>query len=304
MYKINTTLLIIFLIMIALFVYKTVRIPETATISINTQSQQDNTGSNVYGEEFEQRLHDYIMAHPEVLVESIENMQKKKYENSSRQEADYLAQNKASIEGEGAPPVLGNSDGDITIVAFYDYNCSFCKKGNNFVNQVIERDPRVKVVLRPIPILGDASVYAAKVALAVHKVSPEKFLLIHNEMMKMESVAEQDIKSLLAANNIDYTIVENEINSFGLKQLINKNFDLAKNIGVKGAPSYIINGIFIPGMIDTEKFMGIIRELRQISDAAGRQDKGGQDKNAAPAADQSTSKDEPVSDSQDDPAKK
>ena len=69
----------------------------------------------------------------------------------------------------------------------------------------------------------------------------------------------------MAANNIDYTIVENELSSFDIKQLIAKNFDLAKSLGIKGAPSYVVNGIFIPGLIDKERFTAIIGELRQIA---------------------------------------
>ena len=276
MQKIFTNILLgILLILVALFAYKILRKPEIVQTSLNnTQPDEEKVDQRVLNEpklseeELNTKIHDYILNHPEVLVESLEAMQRKKIEESNKQTADYLLQNKSNIENDGLPPVFGNKDGDITVVVFYDYNCSFCKQANLITNEILESDTGVKIILRPLPILGGTSMYATKVALAVHKISEEKFPLIHNEMMKMKPITEEGIKALLVANQIDYQIVENEINSFAIKELVAKNFDLAKNLGIKGAPSYVVNGIFIPGLVDKEKFTSIIGELRQIAEQA------------------------------------
>lgn len=276
MQKIFTNILLgILLILVALFAYKILRKPEIVQTSLNnTQTDEEKVDQRVLNEpklseeELNTKIHDYILNHPEVLVESLEAMQRKKIEESNKQTADYLLQNKSNIENDGLPPVFGNKDGDITVVVFYDYNCSFCKQANLITNEILESDTGVKIILRPLPILGGTSMYATKVALAVHKISEEKFPLIHNEMMKMKPITEEGIKALLVANQIDYQIVENEINSFAIKELVAKNFDLAKNLGIKGAPSYVVNGIFIPGLVDKEKFTSIIGELRQIAEQA------------------------------------
>lgn len=276
MQKIFTNILLgILLILVALFAYKILRKPEIVQTSLNnTQTDEEKVDQRVLNEpklseeELNTKIHDYILNHPEVLVESLEAMQRKKIEESNKQTADYLLQNKSNIENDGLPPVFGNKDGDITVVVFYDYNCSFCKQANLITNEILESDTGVKIILRPLPILGGTSMYATKVALAVHKISEEKFPLIHNEMMKMKPITEEGIKALLVANQIDYQIVENEINSFAIKELVAKNFDLAKNLGIKGAPSYVVNSIFIPGLVDKERFTSIIGELRQIAEQA------------------------------------
>ena len=276
MQKIFTNILLgILLILVALFAYKILRKPEIVQTSLNnTQPDEEKVDQRVLNEpklseeELNTKIHDYILNHPEVLVESLEAMQRKKIEESNKQTVDYLLQNKSNIENDGLPPVFGNKDGDITVVVFYDYNCSFCKQANLITNEILESDTGVKIILRPLPILGGTSMYATKVALAVHKISEEKFPLIHNEMMKMKPITEEGIKALLVANQIDYQIVENEINSFAIKELVAKNFDLAKNLGIKGAPSYVVNSIFIPGLVDKEKFTSIIGELRQIAEQA------------------------------------
>ena len=276
MQKIFTNILLgILLILVALFAYKILRKPEIVQTSLNnTQTDEEKVDQRVLNEpklseeELNTKIHDYILNHPEVLVESLEAMQRKKIEESNKQTVDYLLQNKSNIENDGLPPVFGNKGGDITVVVFYDYNCSFCKQANLITNEILESDTGVKIILRPLPILGGTSMYAAKVALAVHKISEEKFPLIHNEMMKMKPITEEGIKALLVANQIDYQIVENEINSFAIKELVAKNFDLAKNLGIKGAPSYVVNSIFIPGLVDKERFTSIIGELRQIAEQA------------------------------------
>lgn len=277
----NTLLLIIFLVLVALFAYKTLKNPEVAkapvekihvTEPLKNPVDRDKNDEIDSSEEFDKKIHDYIINHPEVLVESIEGMQKKKVEESDKQATDYLLQNKSAIEEDGTPPILGNKDGDITIVVFYDYNCSYCKQANEFTNEIIQKDPGVKIILRPIPILGGTSMYASKVALAVHKISEEKFWDIHNQIIKMKPITEEAVKELLIKSNIDYAVVENELNSFSVKQLIAKNFDIAKGLGIKGAPSYVVNGIFIPGMIDVEKFTTIIAELREINDQTKNQE--------------------------------
>lgn len=276
MQKIFTNILLgILLILVALFAYKILRNPEIVKTSINNaQTDEEKVAQQVLNEpklseeELDIKIHDYILNHPEVLVESLEAMQRKKIEESNKQTADYLLENKTNIENDGLPPIFGNKDGDITAVVFYDYNCSFCKQANLITNEILQSDTGVKVILRPLPILGGTSMYATKVALAVHKISEEKFPLIHNEMMKMKPITEEGVKALLVANQIDYQLVENELSSFAIKELIAKNFDLAKSLGIKGAPSYVVNGIFIPGLVDKEKFTTIIGELRQIAEQA------------------------------------
>ena len=273
MQKIFTPILIIiFTLLISLFIYKTFKTPESTKVSIiKTLNAEDNkskdgiTEDKLNKEEFDKKIHDYILNNPEILIESIENLQRKKMDDSNKQTTNYLLENKSAVEEEGSPPILGNKDGDITIVVFYDYNCSFCKKANEITNELLANDPKIQVILRPLPILAGTSMYATQIALAVHKISEEKFHVIHNEMIEMKPITEEGLKALLLAHDIDYKIVDNEINSFSIKQLIAKNFELAKSLGIKGAPSYVVNGIFIPGLIDKEKFSSIILELRQIA---------------------------------------
>ena len=265
--KIFSTILTLFFIsLMALFAYKTAWKPQVLNTSLynNTAGAIEAVGNSLSQESLNAAIKEYIINNPEDLVTSLEGMQKKKVLESARQASGYLEKNRVTIEQTDSPPVLGNQDGDISIVFFYDYNCSFCKKANEYINEIIASDPGVKVILRPIPILGGTSMYAAKAALAIQKILQEKFPLIHNNIMKVQIINEDSIKELVSKYDIDYALVDNEVNSYSIKQSITKNFELAKGLGIQGAPSYIINGNFVPGLIPVEKFKIIILQLRSV----------------------------------------
>jgi protein-disulfide isomerase len=269
----NFALALIFIILVILFAYKMTLTPDAVSVPVRASSteataEKKDAADTVAKDDIQQMIKDYIMNNPEVIVQSLESLHNKKLDESTRKTTDYLQENKAQIEEAESPPVLGNPNGDIVVVAFYDYNCSFCKKANDYENEIIASDPGVKVVLRPIPILGGTSTYAAKIAIAVQRVSNNNFLNVHNELMKMKEISEENVKIMLAKYNIDYSLIENEVNSYSVRQIIAKNFDLAKELGVKGTPSYVINGNFAPGLIPTEKFKSIIVQLRASAEEA------------------------------------
>lgn len=263
------------ILVVALFVYKTTRQPHVISSHVPTsnnqntsdQSQEISINSVLSKEELNAAIKDYLINNPETIIASLEGLQKQKEQEDAGKANSYLIDNKDDLENAESPPVLGNKDGDIAIVVFYDYNCSYCKKAHDYNNEVLSLDPGVKLILRPMPILGKTSAYAAQVALAVQKVSQEQFPAIHNDMMKMQLINEDGMKELLSKYNIDYSLVENEINSNSVRQQISKNFDLAKGLGIKGAPSYVINGNLASGLIPVEKFKNIIEQIRSSTKA-------------------------------------
>ena len=269
----NFALALIFIILVILFAYKMTLTPDAVSVPVRASSteataEKKDAADTVAKDDIQQMIKDYIMNNPEVIVQSLESLHNKKLDESTRKTTDYLQENKAQIEEAESPPVLGNPNGDIVVVAFYDYNCSFCKKANDYENEIIASDPGVKVVLRPIPILGGTSTYAAKIAIAVQRVSSNNFLNVHNELMQMKEISEENVKIMLAKYGINYSLIENEVNSYSVRQIIAKNFDLAKELGVKETPSYVINGNFAPGLIPTEKFKSIIVQLRASAEEA------------------------------------
>lgn len=265
-------LVLLFTIAVVVFVYKNSSQPQTLTKNLSehtTELPKEKTQpqKSLSKEELNAAIKDYILNNPEDIVASLEGMQKKRVQESTKQTHEFLEKNKALIEQSDTPPVIGNINGDISIVVFYDYACSFCKKANDYTNEIVKEDPGVKIILRPIAVLGDSSMYVAKVALAIRKISPLKFSIIHNDIMKMKVINENTIKELMAKHDIDYALVENELNSYSVKQQLNRNFEFARGLAIQGTPSYIINGNFVPGMLPIEKLRALISQIRSSAPA-------------------------------------
>lgn len=266
---INLILFLAFLGVFGAYVYKTSFAPTIVTADANSVSIEESVDTDgnrlVTKQDIENIVKEYLLNNPEIIVTVAEKLQKKKLAETNKKANDFLKQNMSTIAKQGEPPFLGDLNGDVVVVLFYDYNCTYCKQAHAQILEVLKKDSKAKFVLRPIPILGGTSMYAAKVSLALNKISPDKFALLHDQMMQMKPVTEESVRMMVEKNGLDYAIVENEINSFSIKTLINKNFELAKNLGVKGAPSQVINGNFVPGMIDAEKYHSAFKEIRKAA---------------------------------------
>jgi len=263
----NTILMVIFVSLVSLFVYKNFTKPAIVNVPVEEANSQkaaetNSTLSGMSKEEVQGIVKDYIMNHPQEIVDSVEKLHSKQAEESTKHTENFIQNNLESIEQNGNPPTFGSKNGDISVVMFYDYNCSYCKKANDYNLKLIASDPNVKVTLRPIAILGESSVYATKVAMAMYKILGDKFIDFHNELISTKPLLEENVKTLVRKHGVDYAMVENEMNSAMVKESFDKNMELAKNLEIRGAPSYVINGYYVSGLIDSGKFGQIISHIR------------------------------------------
>lgn len=232
----------------------------STTVSINTLDQQVLDKKEEV-EKTEQIIKEYLLNNPEISTQAIEGLQQRKMQEMEIKTGEYIKDNKSEIEDSLTSPVLGYQNGDVVIAIFYDYYCSYCRKGHNFINQLIKLDTGVKVVLKTFPILGDASNYAATIALAVYKTTPNKFQDIHDGLMDIKSITKESVEKMLLVND-ERKLIAECINKGEIKNLIDKNVKLAKGLKMQGVPAYIINGKLIAGMVDLEQLQTIVADIR------------------------------------------
>src|SRR5579872_7257812 len=132
-------------------------------------------------EALQKSIHDYIIAHPEVIIQSLRIAKEKEDERLAAQSKAKIAGFKKDLVEDPNAPVLGNRLGDVTLVEFFDYRCPYCRQVGPFLESLIRNDKGVRIVEKQFPILGPASVYAARVALAANKQG--KFQQFHDAMM-------------------------------------------------------------------------------------------------------------------------
>jgi protein-disulfide isomerase len=95
-------------------------------------------------------VHDYVLAHPEILPEAMHRLQ-------DRQAAKLVVEHRKAIERPFGGAWAGASNGDVTLVEFTDFACGYCRASLPAVTRLLAEDPNLKVVYREIPILSPAA---------------------------------------------------------------------------------------------------------------------------------------------------
>jgi len=110
-----------------------------------------------------------IRENPQIIMEAVQILEDERAAAQAETGADVLKDQRQILEQDPNAPVLGNPDGDVTVVEFFDYNCPYCRKAASAVEGLIEADPNVRLVYREWPILSEGSIFAAKAALAARE---------------------------------------------------------------------------------------------------------------------------------------
>jgi protein-disulfide isomerase len=202
--------------------------------------------------EIEKIIKDYIIAHPEVLQEAMAELEKKQAVAEAEKARTAVKNHSDAIFNSPRQVVLGNPQGDVTFVEFFDYNCGYCKKAMSDMVELMGKDPKLKVVLKEFPVLGQGSVEAAQVAVAVRMQdkSGKKYLEFHQKLLGGRGQADKT-RALAVAKEIglDMARLEKDLKSDEVTASINESMKLAEALGLNGTPSYVIGSDVVVGAV-------------------------------------------------------
>ncbi|MQP64833.1 thioredoxin domain-containing protein [Niveispirillum sp. SYP-B3756] len=216
----------------------------------------------------EQIVRDYLIANPEVLVEAMHALETKEQAQSEQAQKTALTANRAALENKG--PVGGNPKGDVTLVEFFDYNCGYCKRTHPERVEAVKKDGKVRVVYKEFPILAPSSIEAAKAALAANRQG--KYEAFHTALMKHEGRLDSDaIRATARDVGLDIKKLEADMGDAAIQAEIDANIALARELGIRGTPGFVIGDTLVPGAIQTEQFTSYFAAAR----AAKKADKAG-----------------------------
>jgi protein-disulfide isomerase len=173
-------------------------------------------------------------------------------------------------------PVLGNPDGDIAIVEWFDFNCPYCRKLEPELRQVVHDDGNVRLVLKDWPILGPVSVVAARVALACKYQG--KYDKAHDAMIGVSSkLTEPRIYELIAAASVDVDRAKQDLaaNAKAIDGMLARNNETAEGLGFQGTPSFIVGKFRVPGVLTMDQFTQVIADARKARDGNKATKQGG-----------------------------
>jgi protein-disulfide isomerase len=221
--------------------------------------------SDVQRSDIEKIVREYIIAHPEVLEEAMNELSKRQAAAEAEKHQTTIAQNAETIFNSPRGVTIGNKDGDVTFVEFFDYNCGYCKRAMADMLELMKADPKLKVVLREFPVLSQGSVEAAQVAVAVRMQDPtgKKYLDFHQKLLGGRGAADK-ARALAAAKDagLDMAKLEKDLATTEVKATLEENLKLAESLGMNGTPSYVIGKQVVIGAVGVDSLREKISNAR------------------------------------------
>jgi protein-disulfide isomerase len=206
-------------------------------------------------------IRSYLLEHPEVIIESLQNYEAKERAQQEQAAAEALETHKDRIYDDPMTPVTGNPDGDVTVVEFFDYQCGYCKRTLQNVLELQKEDPKLRFVWKELPILGPASEFAAHAAMAAKKQG--KYMEFHTAVMGARGRLTPELVMALAGKaGVDVERMKKDMDDPAITKYLQDTLLLAQQLGITGTPGFIIGGKLMPGAISKEQMKQLVEEAR------------------------------------------
>lgn len=239
-------------------------VPFLAALLALGPANADETFKNMEKEAFEKAVRTYILEHPEVIIEALEKYEAQERNAQEKAAAEALVAQKDKLFKHPMTPISGNRDGDVTVVEFFDYQCGFCKRTLNTVLEVLDSDKRVKVVWKELPILGPASEFAARAAMASNKQG--KYQEYHVALMSARGrLTPEKVFRLASKIGLNVDQLKRDMEDPMITAYLQETLRLAQALGINGTPGFVIGNKLVPGAIDTSRMKELIAEVRNQS---------------------------------------
>jgi protein-disulfide isomerase len=210
----------------------------------------DATSGKLDRTEVEAIVRDYLLKNPEILLEVQDALEAKQKEEQKLASEGVIKNQKDEIFNSAYDGIVGNPNGKVTIVEFYDYNCGFCKRAIEDMQALTKADSDLRFVLKEFPILGPDSQKASVVSMAFHKMMPEKYREFHTALLGGEGRA-TEAKAIKIAMSLgaDEAKLREHMKDPDIPDAISKTYDLANKLTITGTPSYVVGNEVIFGAL-------------------------------------------------------
>jgi len=201
--------------------------------------------------EIEGIIKDYLMSHPELLQDVLGELEKRQSAADAEKHNAALKEYSTAIFSSPRQVTLGNPQGDVTVVEFFDYNCGYCKRAMSDMMELLN-DPKLRFVLKEFPVLGDGSVQAAHVAAAarMQDKTGKKYLEFHLKLLGGRGPADK-ARALAVAKEVGFDMarIEKDMSSPEVRAQLEESFKLAEALGLNGTPSYVVGNEVVIGAV-------------------------------------------------------
>lgn len=208
-------------------------------------------------------IKEYLLANPEIMLEVQEALASKQHAKQQEAAEAAIANNKEAIFNSAHDVTLGNPEGDVTIVEFFDYNCGYCKRALSDMDKILAKDKNVRFVLKEFPILGPDSLAAHKVSAAFRLIAPEKYGDFHRALLGGEERATEETAIAVAANlGVTEEQLREKMEDDAQDASVRETYMLANDLGITGTPSYVIGNEAVFGAVGSGELTTKVANMR------------------------------------------
>lgn len=204
----------------------------------------------------------YILENPEIIAEAIDRLRSKQQAAAQEAQKEAIAVHADKLNFDPESPVLGNPDGDVTLVEFFDYQCGYCKAVYPAVMEAVEKDGNVRLVMKEFPILGPASVYASRAALAARE--QDKYAEFHAALMTLKgALSEEQVDAAAKDVGLDLEQLKVDMAAPEVDEQISATMSLARALDIGGTPAFVVGDMLMPGAVPLERLKAAIDRARE-----------------------------------------
>ncbi len=196
-------------------------------------------------------IRDYLLKNPEVLQDAMTELDKRQKAEESAAREKVVDQKGSDLVSSSKGAVIGNPDGKVTLVEFFDYNCGYCKKALDDVSKLMKSEPELRVVLKDFPVLGPGSVEAAQVAEAVRlQLKGDAFWQFHTRLLSTHGpVGRTQALAVAKESGVDMDRLAKDTGASGIKTGIQDTMQLADALNLTGTPSFVVGQEVVVGAV-------------------------------------------------------
>ncbi|MBS7544428.1 DsbA family protein [Ancylobacter oerskovii] len=162
-------------------------------------------------------------------------------------------------------PVGGNPAGDVTIVAFFDYNCGYCKGSAPTLARLLKTDGKIRLVYKDWPILAKSSVTAARLALAAKY--QHRYEAAHHAFMALpgRSMNEEGMGKALKRAGLDVARLNTDAQKHAepIAGVLKRNNEQAMALQLPGTPVYLVGPYKVAAALDYQGLVDVVADARR-----------------------------------------
>jgi len=214
---------------------------------------------------FRAEVRAYLLENPEVIIEAVNLLEQRQADQQEQSDMALVAANAEELFNDGYSWVGGNPDGDITLVEFLDYRCGYCRRAMPEVAALLESDGNIRLIVKELPILGEASVLSSRFAVATKQIAGDAaYKQVHDALMEFSGEpSEISLRRLAEGFGLSADDIITQMDSDAVTDEISRTRALAQRLQINGTPTFVLQDELLRGFLPGDQMAALVAQKRK-----------------------------------------